>query len=72
MPGQNWDTFAELRANCRWDLEKWITSASSQPLLQPFADGTRHDQTASLLAYAERSQHQYRSGHSARILPRSP
>ena len=28
------------------DLEKWITSANSQPPLRPFADGLRRDQDA--------------------------
>ena len=39
--------FADLMTQRRgWELEKWITAASSQPLLRPFADGLRRDQDA--------------------------
>jgi len=40
-------SFADLMAQRRGrDLEKWITTASSQPLLRSFADGLRRDQDA--------------------------
>jgi transposase len=40
-------TFADVMTQRRGrDLEKWITAASSQPQLRPFAAGLRRDQDA--------------------------